>query len=296
MNRTLLISTPAILALQALKLGAQSVPDIPEPGIILYGQVFFNGTNTPAGISIGNWLVDDGTLSFALSASSSPGTQIVALKGQAYYITQIPLRTHTIGSGPGLVTFAGPSGANQWFQLKPTSPAYVFQPFFNGGPTTIRSVNGTAVPAGTSAVTTIGLTTAERGKMVRVDLNVSSGPDGYDVWADFRLGGHAAGNQLRGGDFDNDGNRNENEWIAGSDPTDANSGLRIISFVRDGILNEITWQSVAGKTYILEANMGLFGEAPWTMLRQVPSSGSTTNVQFESPTTLYQYYRLSVPR
>lgn len=298
MKITLLCLSLAIIAPSSPKLRAQAVPDIPEPGIIIYGQVFFAGTNTPAGINVASWLVDDGTLTFSLSASSTPATQIVAMGGQPFYVTQIPFRTHRIGTGGNLVTFNGPSGANQWFELKAASPGYFFQPFFNGGgTTTIRSVNGVAVPPGTNAISTVGLTAAERGKMVRVDLYVTAGSDGYDVWADAFLGGHLAGNQLRTGDFDGDGLRNENEWIAGSDPTDPRSGLRIISLVRAGANQQLTWQSVNGKTYNLESREILSPGSPWLPMGTVPSSGNTTTAQFPVPpsaTIPREFYRVTV--
>lgn len=287
----------AIAAFGAPFLRAQSVPDIPEPGIIVYGQVFLNGTNTPAGITAANWLVDDGTLTFTLGATSSPPTQIVAVGGQAFYVTQIPFRTHSIGSGGGLVTFTGPSGGNQWFQLKSASPGYIFQPFFNGSSTTIRSVNGVSAPAGTSAVSTVGLNATERGKMVRVDINVTAGPDGYDVWADSRLGGHSTANQLKTGDFDGDGLNNEHEWIAGSDPTDPKSGLRVISFSRQGGTHSISWQSVSGKIYLLESKQNLATGGAWVPLVTVPSSGATTSTQFPAPSSFSiprEFYRIRV--
>ena len=43
MNRILACLIPAILAASTLITRAQTVPDLPEPGIILYGQVFFDG-------------------------------------------------------------------------------------------------------------------------------------------------------------------------------------------------------------------------------------------------------------
>lgn len=295
MNRPLVSLYFAFLALGTPSMVAQSVPDIPEPGIIIYGQVFLNGTNTPAGISAANWLVDDGTLTFSLGASSTPSTQIVSMAGQAYYVTQIPFRTHSIGSGGNLVTFTGPSGANKWFQLKTASPSYVFQPSFNGGTTTIRSVNGATAPPNTSAVSTVGLTSAERGKMVRVDIYVTAGPDGYDVWAYERLGGHSTAKQLKGGDYDGDGLSNENEWIAGSDPTDPRSGLRIIAFTRQGATQSITWQSVSGKTYVLESKQNLASGGLWTPVATIPSSGAATTSQFPVTSGFSrEFYRVSV--
>jgi PKD repeat protein len=71
----------------------------------------------------------------------------------------------------------------------------------------------------------------------------------------------AAGNL----DADGDGISNTNEFLAGTNPTNSLSGLRIISVVRQATTNMvITWNAVGGKSYVVQTN------AP-------PASGSYTN-------------------
>ena len=61
----------------------------------------------------------------------------------------------------------------------------------------------------------------------------------------------AAGNL----DFDGDGISNTNEFLAGTDPTNPMSGLRIISVVRQASTNiVITWNAVGGKSYYVQTN------------------------------------------
>jgi PKD repeat protein len=71
----------------------------------------------------------------------------------------------------------------------------------------------------------------------------------------------AAGNV----DADGDGISNTNEFLAGTDPTNSMSALRIISVVRQAGTNiVVTWTAVGGKSYVVQTN------AP-------PTNGSYTN-------------------
>jgi pectate lyase len=55
-------------------------------------------------------------------------------------------------------------------------------------------------------------------------------------------------------DFDGDGMSNTNEFLAGTDPTNSASAFRILSIVPVSNSIVITWQSVAGKTNVVQAN------------------------------------------
>ena len=71
----------------------------------------------------------------------------------------------------------------------------------------------------------------------------------------------AAGNV----DADGDGISNTNEFLAGTNPTNALSALRITSVVRQANTNiVVTWNAVGGKSYVVQTN------AP-------PANGSYTN-------------------
>ena len=63
-------------------------------------------------------------------------------------------------------------------------------------------------------------------------------------------------------DTDHDGMNNWQEWMAGTDPTNALSALRLFSTLITSTNVTITWQSVAGVNYFLERSTNLAGPAP----------------------------------
>lgn len=52
-------------------------------------------------------------------------------------------------------------------------------------------------------------------------------------------------------DSDGDGMNNWQEWVCGTDPTDARSVLRVLSVIPDGNQATVSWQSVPGVSYFL---------------------------------------------
>ncbi len=62
----------------------------------------------------------------------------------------------------------------------------------------------------------------------------------------------SSGNNGPNGDPDGDGMSNLQEYLAGTDPTNSASALRIISVVREGADVLVTWQTVGGKSYVLQ--------------------------------------------
>jgi hypothetical protein len=108
-------------------------------------------------------------------------------------------------------------------------------------------------------------------------------------------------------DSDGDGMNNWQEWVCGTDPTNALSVLRVLSAASAGTNVAVTWQSVAGINYFLQRSLNIS-----------PSSGSTntafegtnvviigTNIPGQAGTTTYTdtnasnsgpfYYRVGVP-
>ncbi|HUI08405.1 MAG TPA: glycosyl hydrolase family 28 protein [Verrucomicrobiae bacterium] len=65
-------------------------------------------------------------------------------------------------------------------------------------------------------------------------------------------------NPAAGGDVDADGDgiSNTNEFLAGTNPTNSRSGLRIISAVRQGANVVITWSTAGGRTNVVQAAAG----------------------------------------
>jgi T5SS/PEP-CTERM-associated repeat protein len=62
----------------------------------------------------------------------------------------------------------------------------------------------------------------------------------------------SSGNNGPNGDPDGDGMSNLQEYLAGTDPTNSSSALRITTVVRQGADVLITWQTVGGKNYVLQ--------------------------------------------
>ena len=78
-------------------------------------------------------------------------------------------------------------------------------------------------------------------------------------------------------DPDHDGMNNWQEWICGTDPTNALSPLRMVSAVPTSTNPTVTWQSVAGVDCFLERIANL--AAPFTLL--------ATNIVGQASTTSY---------
>jgi len=95
-------------------------------------------------------------------------------------------------------------------------------------------------------------------------------------------------------DPDHDGLNNWQEWVSGTDPTNALSALRMVSAVPNGANTMVTWQSVAGVNYFLEQSTNL--AAPFTLLATnlVGQAGSTSYADTNAPTSGPFFYRVGV--
>ena len=88
---------------------------------------------------------------------------------------------------------------------------------------------------------------------MRVDLWINEDP--YLAWAAGYFADPNAPEAAANFDFDGDGQTNDQERLAGTDPTNGNSALRLANFSRatDGASFTLTWQSTTGKTYNVES-------------------------------------------
>jgi len=78
-------------------------------------------------------------------------------------------------------------------------------------------------------------------------------------------------------DSDGDGMNNWQEWVCGTNPTNALSVLRMVSALTTSTNATVTWQSVAGVNYFLERSAN--PAAPFTLL--------ATNILGQAGTTSY---------
>ena len=95
------------------------------------------------------------------------------------------------------------------------------------------------------------------------------------------------------GDFDNDGFSDRAEFLAGTDPTDASSLLRLLPPQLAGGSTTVQWQGVAGKTYRLQYKDNL-SAASWTNVAGdvTAADGFTSKVDPKPPALAHRYYRV----
>ena len=97
-------------------------------------------------------------------------------------------------------------------------------------------------------------------------------------------------------DPDGDGMSNQQEYLAGTDPTNPNSNLRITaeSFSSGGTSASLTWSSVMTRFYYIQKTPGL-GSPVWTdggLGLVSPSIGSTTTAGFADTNAPVRFYRV----
>jgi hypothetical protein len=268
---------------------AQTVPPgVPEPGLVIWGTVV-NHTNTSQAITItsASWSVTDGTKTAVYSAASRPGTRIVNTGDQSFYILQVPFDTRQIGT----VTLADPATVGiDSFVLRSTSPpTYTLTPTINGALASVRSIDG--APASGTDVPVAGFTSAARGRVIRVDLSIIPVATDFESWAALHFGSASHPNAARTADPDGDGLKNEDEFAAGTDPNNANSGLRILAFtLQTPTESVLSWQSVSSRSYLIEA--AAKADGPWSQLGPVVPSGGTSTQRTVPAGELIQFYRI----
>jgi glycosidase len=92
------------------------------------------------------------------------------------------------------------------------------------------------------------------------------------------------------GDYDGDGMSNSAEDLAGTNPLDANSVLRILSLANGNLL---TWSSISSKTYCVQATANL--TTNFVPISGVITATAPTTTYLDTPATNAQkFYRISI--
>ena len=121
-------------------------------------------------------------------------------------------------------------------------------------------------------------------------VTIDSDGDGLpDAWEMQYFGTLAYG---ANDDPDHDGLSNYQEYIAGTNPNDANSVLRVTDInLATGQVN-LTWNSVAGKTYTIYSADQIGG--PYTPVLTMPSAGDGQTSTNLTGSASNQFYRVGV--
>lgn len=249
------------------------VPGIPEPSLLLFGTVMEAKTNQAVSVSTVTWQVSDGTVNNSFSAASLPATRTVSSGGESFYVLEVPFDARAIQTATSQIALTTRAGS---LPLKTTSATYTLTASINGQAAKIAVVDGLAQAANKTSYTFNDYTPTTQGRMIRVDLLLPS--DAYTDWATLFFGSASAAEALRTADPDRDGLTNEEEFNAGTDPTTATSGLRIVNLTRatDGKSMTITWASVAKKKYQVETADSLERSAPWAGVGSLVTATAST--------------------
>lgn len=123
--------------------------------------------------------------------------------------------------------------------------------------------------------------------------------DGIPDWWMLQFFGHATGqaadNSRAGDDFDGDGMSNWAEFMAGTNPTNAASCLRVTSVTLMGASNQIAWTTVGGHSYALQAAAALGQSNAFVDVSPViavPGVGESTTNLMEAASPSNRFYRV----
>lgn len=265
--------TPPFEILLSLLLGlspgrsqAQSTA-IPEPPVVYYGQV------TPAAPA-----PDISAVSFTLTGNSEIVTtatpaRVVTIEGASWFIVSIPFETRSVSGSPALTATPGT------LALTAANTTY-----------TVSAKVGTTNATLPTGKTTLIYGVPTQGLIERIDLSL--GGETFAQWSQRLFGSLVSQTD----DADGDGRTNYEEYLAGTDPKNANSRLTVKTFapLPGGGLT-LTWDTVTGKTYSVERSTSL-SPNQWTVLQpNVQGDGTIKSYSDTNPGTATRlFYRIAV--
>lgn len=129
---------------------------------------------------------------------------------------------------------------------------------------------------------------------VLTDFDGDRVPDAYEI------AHHMDTNNVAdaAGDLDLDGQSNREEYLAGTDPEDEDSYLKVESLTKNGQGTSIRFKAIATKSYTLQYRDDIPG-APWQLLQNVVApiaTGEITILDPGVPAGGKRFYRLATPK
>lgn len=130
------------------------------------------------------------------------------------------------------------------------------------------------------------------GGRLNLQRMVDSDENGLPDWWEQEYFGHLTGTDPNA-DADHDGMNNLGEWLAGTNPTNAASSLRLTLLpVSNGFM--LHWPSVAGKTYLLERSTNLLTGFDSIVLSNIIATPPTNTATDPIILPGAQFYRIGV--
>jgi hypothetical protein len=122
--------------------------------------------------------------------------------------------------------------------------------------------------------------------------------DAYGIPSGWKTQYFGATNAVNGGaldDWDHDGVNNLNEFLAGTNPTNASSKFQVTSFNGQGGTNfVIQWSSVAGKRYALQTSTNMLAGFGGWGTNHIPATPPLNTATVSVDQVQHRYYRVMV--
>jgi hypothetical protein len=214
----------------------------PPSGIPEPGMFLFGSlTNTAGGLQTSDTIVTWKFSDNVASESVNVAATLIMVNGQFFHVARVPFETRSIGT-----TVVGRT--SNVLNLTANSSTYARSAWVGTNPCTFLD----------PSQTNITFSKSDRGRNERVDLSISVPTPALDT--------------------DGDGMPDWAELMAGTDPHDPNSVLRLSADVRPSPQGglEIKWSSISGKSYAVYASTNLNSFSP-----------RATNIVADSSTTVY---------
>ncbi len=217
------------------------------------------------GLTAGNY---SDTVSFSNTSNGAGNTtRPVSLTVNPIPLVALFTGSPTNGPEPLLVTFSDTSTGSI------TNRAWNF----GDGMTTNTTATGVThtYAAGSYTVTLIASGTG--GSSTNAQTNYVTALTAFQSWQVLYFGSTSNTNAAPDADPDHDGQTNWAEYLAGTDPTDSNSVLRVTSIAQEGNDIRVTWTMGSGKTNVLQRADSIDGPGSFSDLFTVLTVGSVTN-------------------